>query len=138
MKNNRSNRALKLAGFEDSIVSLITVTQGDADIVQKRLKSINQTLSILGINYEILIVDNNSQDETVEKIKAMPDVLKFSRILVLSKNYEKEVAITAGLDNCVGDYAIVFDFYTDPVEMIPYFLTKKLINGKVIIIGKTT
>lgn len=136
MKNNRSNKVLKLAGFEDSIISLITVTQNDADIIQKRLKSINQTLSILGINYEILIVDNNSRDETVKKIKEIPDVLKFSRILVLSKNYEKEVAITAGLDNCVGDYAIVFDFYTDPVEMIPYLLTKKLLEGNDIITGK--
>lgn len=126
----------KLKGFEDSIVSVIVVTQDDEDIVKERLESINKTLSILGVNYEILIIDNNSIDKTVEYIKEISDVMRFARILVLSKPYEKEVALTAGLDNCIGDYAIVFDIYTDPVEMIPFFLIRKLLDKKDIVIGK--
>lgn len=126
----------RLKGFEDSIVSLIVVTQNDEDIVDTRLKAINDTLTILGLNYEIVIVDNNSEDQTVETIKNLSKIMSFSRILVLSKNYVKEVAITAGLDNCIGDYAIVFDIYTDPVEMIPYLLIKKLLDKNDIVIGK--
>ena len=126
----------KLKGFEDSIVSVIVVTQDDEDIVGERLESINKTLSILGVNYEILIIDNNSIDQTVEVIKEMSDIMRFARILVLSKPYEKEVALTSGLDNCIGDYAIVFDIYTDPVEMIPFFLIRKLLDKKDIVIGR--
>jgi polyisoprenyl-phosphate glycosyltransferase len=124
--------------LSDTIISLILVTENDEDIVGTRLEEINKTLSFLDLNYEILIVDNNSSDNTVKKITKLKKVMHFSRILVLSKTYERAVAITAGIDACVGDYAIVFDIYTDPVEMITYFLTSKLIKGKDIIIGKVT
>lgn len=136
MKKNTPKNGLKLSGLADSIISVITVTQNDADIIEERFTSINNALSLLGINYEILIVDNNSQDETVTKIKQLPEILRFCRILVLSKPYEKEVAITAGLDSCVGDYAIVLDLYTTPAEMIPYLLIKKLLDNKDVVIAK--
>lgn len=127
---------MKIKGLEEAIISLVVVAQNDEDIIEERLTSINRTFSILGVNYEILVVDNGSQDQTVDKIKAIKDVMRFTRIMVLSKTYEKEIAITAGLDSCVGDYAIIFDLYTDPVEMISYFLTNKLLKGTDIVIGK--
>lgn len=126
------------AGFEDSIVSLIIVTYNDADIIEKRITDINKTLSLLGLNYEILIIENNSTDNTLEIIKGLDKVMRFSRILVLSKTYEKSIALSAGLDNCIGDFAIIFDLYTDPVEMVPYILVNKLLTGNDIVIGKST
>lgn len=136
MKKNTRISTHRLKVLEDSIISIILVTQNDEDIVKERLESINKTLSILGLSYEILIVDNDSTDQTVENIKKMPEIMSFTRILILSKTYEKEVALTAGLDNCIGDYAIVFDIYTDPVEMIPFFLIRKLLEKKDIVFGK--
>lgn len=126
------------AHLSDTIVSLILVTENDEDIIEERLQAINDTLSFLNLNYEVLIVDNNSNDLTVAKIKALTDIMHYSRILVMSKKYERSVAITAGIDSCIGDYAVVFDIYTDPVEMIPYILTNKLTKQTDIIIGKAT
>mgnify|MGYP001578348594 CR=1 FL=1 len=120
----------------DTIISTIIVTNNDEDIIQDRLKKIKKALSRLRTSYEILIVDNNSEDATVEKIKNLKSVMSYTRILVLSKSYETEIALTAGLDNCVGDYAILFNPYTDPPEVIPK-LIRKLIEGNDIVVGKT-
>ncbi len=123
------------AHLSDTIISLILVTENDEDIIEERLQAINKTVSLLNFNYEILIVDNNSLDQTIEKIKALTNIMHYSRILVMAKAYEKAVAITAGIDACVGDYAVVFDLHTDPVEMIPYILANKLTSGTDIVIG---
>lgn len=120
----------------DSIISLILVTDNDADIIEERLKIIRRVLLHLKTNFEILIVDNNSEDSTVGKIKNLKEVMRYARILILSKTYDTEVALTAGLDNCVGDYAILFNLYTDPPEVIPK-LIRKLIEGDDIVVGKT-
>ena len=128
----------KLKWPEESILSLILVTQNDEDIITERLALINQTLSSLNNHYEIIVIDNASEDATVAKITQMSRLMRNARILVLSKPYEKGVAITAGIDICIGDYAIVFDLYTDPVEMIPYLVTNRLIKGNDIVVGKSS
>lgn len=119
----------------DTIISLIIVTQNDADLIEERLQNIYQVMRSLRRNFEILIVDNSSSDDTVLKIKSLPRVLPFTRILILSKPYETEVALTAGLDNCVGDFAILFNIYTDPPDIKPVLLSK-LLEGHDIVIGK--
>ncbi|HXT82909.1 MAG TPA: glycosyltransferase, partial [Verrucomicrobiae bacterium] len=63
----------------DNIISVICVVHNDDDIIQERLKEINNALKKLGINYEILVVDNNSQDNTIEKIKDLQKKIPFIR-----------------------------------------------------------
>lgn len=127
----------KKMSLVDTIISVICVTDNDEDIIKDRLTAIHQVLSKLKVNYEILVVDNDSNDNTINVIKNLRRVMLHARILVLSKKYDTEIASTAGLDNCVGDYAIFFDIYTAPPEAIQN-LIDKLIDGKDIIIGKGT
>ncbi len=121
--------------LSDKIVSVIVVTNNDEDIIESRLKDIKKTLSLLKTNYEILVIDNNSGDTTVEKIKNSKIVMAYTRILILSKQYNTEIALTAGLDSCIGDNAILYNLYTDPPELIAS-LVGKLTEGKDIVIAK--
>lgn len=108
----------------DTILSLIIVTKNDEDIIEEVLQGIKQKLAGLNIGNEIIIVDNNSGDETIAKIRKLQRSIPYIRILKLSKEYEQEIALTAGLDNCIGDYAILFNLYTDPSEVIPSLFEK--------------
>lgn len=126
------NKSIKI---EDSIVSVIVVSSDDEDIIGERLENVYKVLSELKINFEILVVDNSSLDRTVEIIKGNSEVMKHTRVLILSKKYDKEVAFTAGLDNCIGDYAVMLNIYTDPPEIIKEMLDK-LLENKDIILGK--
>jgi len=120
----------------DTIITIICVVQNDEDIIQERLKEINNALKKLRINYEILVVDNNSQDNTIESIKELQKKVPFIRILILSKSYDEDIAATAGLDNCIGDYAVFFNIYRDPVSILPS-IAEKLYENVDIIVGKT-
>lgn len=119
--------------LHDAIISVILITQNDEDIIEERIKAINKEVKILHTSYEIVIVDNNSIDKTVEKLRMLHKIIPHSRVLVLSKTYDTEIALTAGLDNCVGDYAILFNIYTDPPEMIPIIISRLLENYDIVI-----
>lgn len=65
-------------------------------------------LATLSPRYEILIVDDGSQDHSADVAIELADrypvnVIKFSR------NFGKENAITAGLENCRGDLIVLMD-----------------------------
>lgn len=123
--------------LQDIILSIIIVTKNDGDIVEEVLHEIKDQLKKIEVSNEIVIVDNDSTDQTVDKIRKLQKAIPYTRTLRLSKGYEKEIAITAGLDNCIGDYAIVFNIYTDPPEIIPQMIAK-LLNQYDIVIGEET
>lgn len=121
---------------KDNILSVIIITNNDERIISDRLTEITKTVSALNINYEILIVDNNSKDNTVKIIHRSFNQNPHTRVLILSKKYDTGIAITAGLDSCIGDYAIVLNIYTDPPIIIS--LITAIIDKYDVIIGKHT
>lgn len=119
----------------DTILSLIIKTENDEDIIEESLKELNVKLKKLKVNYEIIVVDNHSTDLTLTKIKKIQTKFPFIRILQLSRSYDLEIALTAGIDNAIGDYTILFNFYTDPTNAIEGILTE-LLRDYDLVIGK--
>lgn len=72
--------------------------------------------------FEIIVVDDGSRDATVARLLALPNTLNI-KLLEFSRNFGKELALTAGLENCVGDVAILLDAdFQHPIEVLPEFL----------------
>lgn len=76
-------------------------------------------------DYELLLIDDGSLDKTVSAclpfIKSHPSI----RLLVFSRNYGHEMALTAGLDAACGDYVILMDSdLQHPPELIPQLVQK--------------
>lgn len=117
----------------DSIVSIILITHNDENIIEDILQNIVQVLSKEYHYYEIIIVDNYSEDNTIEQIKRHYQKNQHVRILKLSKTYNTEIALTAGLDSCIGDYVVLFNIYTDPPSVIPLLINKLLYNHDIVI-----
>lgn len=76
-------------------------------------------------DYEVIFINDGSPDSTWESIeKLCSDDLKVKGIN-LSRNFGKELAITAGLEYAQGDAVITLDADGQhPVEKIPEFLEK--------------
>lgn len=121
--------------LEEAILSVIIVTQNDEKYIKERISDLHGKLTRINLYFEILVVDNNSNDQTISVLQKLKKVMSHTRILILSKDYETEIALTAGIDNCVGDYAILFNLYSDPSEMINVFV-EKMKEGYDIVIGK--
>lgn len=117
----------------DTLISVILVTQNDQDIAQSVIRELNDLLKNSYNFFEILIVDNGSNDGSVDNIKNLQQELPNIRLLVLSRRYDQEIAFAAALDNCLGDFVVIMDMYCDPPALIPVLLLKAQAGFDVVI-----
>lgn len=90
--------------------------------VENFFKNLQETLHALTNRFEIIVIDDGSRDQTVEKVLALPKDYRI-KLLGFSRNFGKETALTAGLEHCSGDVAIIMDAdFQHPIEIIPEFL----------------
>ena len=79
--------------------------------------------SNLKYNFEILLVNDGSKDDTFKIMQELREKDKRFCYLNLSRNYGKETAMIAGLDYCKGDCVVIIDAdLQDPPELIPEML----------------
>ena len=72
---------------------------------------------------EVIYVDDGSSDATPSLLRALRVAQPSVGVLRLSRNFGKEVALSAGLAACAGDAVIVLDAdMQDPPELIPQML----------------
>lgn len=60
-------------------------------------------------DYELLFIDDGSKDETLNKVKKIRQNDENIRIISFSRNFGKEAAMYAGLENFIGDYVVIMD-----------------------------
>ncbi len=105
-------------------LSCIVPVFNEEETIDSFLQTLIQALQKITSRFEIIVVDDGSRDETVEKI------LPFTAdstvcLLSLSRNFGKEIALTAGLEHCRGDVALMMDAdFQHPIEVLPIFLEK--------------
>ncbi len=72
------------------------------------------------VDVEILFVDDGSTDETLSVMKDLHNLDERCRYLSFSRNFGKEAAIYAGLQNAQGDYVAIMDVdLQDPPALLP-------------------
>ena len=81
-------------------------------------KVIEETLKSMKIDYELIFIDDGSKDKTLEILKNIKD--KHVKYISFSRNFGKEAAIYAGLNECSGDFVATMDVdLQDPPSLIP-------------------
>ncbi|QUW23805.1 glycosyltransferase family 2 protein [Sporosarcina sp. Marseille-Q4063] len=60
-------------------------------------------------SFELLFIDDGSQDETLSAIRSLAINYKFVKYVSFSRNFGKEAAIYAGLQHAKGDAVILMD-----------------------------
>lgn len=101
-------------------ISIIAPVYNESAVIIKFLKTTIKILKENNFNYELVIIDDGSSDNTLELCRNFALNNQYIKILVFSRNYGHEFALTAGIDFCQGDYAILMD--TDlqhPPSLIP-------------------
>lgn len=81
----------------------------EADQAVLTLAVTEEVLKGTGLDYEILALDDGSRDKTWEVLMAYARQHPRVRLLRLSRNFGKEAALCAGLDQARGDAIIVMD-----------------------------
>ncbi len=86
------------------------------------------------LDFELVFVDDGSKDGTVEELQKLIDRDSKVRLIEFSRNFGKEVALSAGVENCIGDAAIFVDADLQyPIDRIPDFVEKWLLGADVVV-----
>jgi glycosyltransferase involved in cell wall biosynthesis len=93
---------------------------------EETIKEVNK---IKNEEFEILFINDGSKDNTLNIIKSLHDKDDRVKYVNLSRNYGKEIAMSAGFDYVKGDAAIIMDAdLQDPPSLIPIMI-KEWRNG---------
>ena len=79
---------------------------------------------------EALFVDDGSKDRTIEIVKELAESDERVKYVSFSRNFGKEAAIYAGLQNADGDYVAIMDAdLQDPPALLPEMLDAVVKEG---------
>ena len=112
--------------IKDYYISVIAVLDNDADILSNFIKETLEILKDNYENYEFILIDNDSHDNTSEMMDSLLKKEECLRYVKLSKQYDTEVALSAGLDIAIGDAIITLEPQYDPPKLIPKFVEKTI------------
>ncbi|MEO6189549.1 MAG: glycosyltransferase family 2 protein [Saprospiraceae bacterium] len=109
-----------LKNRNDSIeLSVIIPIYNEEANIPELVSRLKNTLLLLGIDYELIFVNDGSKDHSLEVLIKLTQ--EDSRIFYinLSRNFGHQLAVTAGLDACKGEAVVIIDAdLQDPPELI--------------------
>lgn len=101
-------------------VSIIIPFLNERDVLPLCHARLRQVLDALGEPWEIVFVDDGSQDGSAEYLAGLMAREPGLKLVRLSRNFGKEAAMTAGLEHATGAAVILLDAdLQDPPELIP-------------------
>ena len=105
------------------ILSIVVPAYNEEEVLPEFHKRLTSVLEEVEGACEILYVNDGSSDRTLEVLNNFKDPRV--AIIDLSRNFGKEIALTAGLDHARGEAVVVIDAdLQDPPELIPKFIEK--------------
>ena len=105
--------------------------------IVKTIDSIDQEIkTFIGIKkYEIIVINDGSTDQTLNKIKNLLKTKNYIKIISFTRNFGKEIALTAGIKFSQGKAVIIIDADGQhPVELMKDFYNSWL-KGYLVVVG---
>lgn len=118
-------------------ISVISPVYKAENHVEELVGRLDNVLSSISDSYEIILVDDNSPDNSWEKISKLSVSNSFVKGVSLSRNFGQHNAITAGLSISSGEWVIVMDCdLQDVPEEIPSLLNRAKTNNVDIVLAQ--
>lgn len=95
---------------------------------------LQRALQTVTPSYEIVCVNDGSRDLTLARLRQAAEQDDRIKVVNLSRNFGKEIALSAGLDHASGDAVIPIDAdLQDPPEVIPLMVAKWRAGAKLVL-----
>ena len=86
---------------------------------------LGEVLGKMGVRYELIFVNDGSQDASIVLIKALAQQHEEVKFIDFSRNFGHQIAVSAGLDSAVGKAIVIIDAdLQDPPELIAEMYAK--------------
>ena len=91
-------------------ISTVVPCYNEESVLESFYNEISKVASEMkNVKFEFLFIDDGSKDETLNIIKKFKSFDSRVSYISFSKNFGKEAAIYAGLENAVGEYVVIID-----------------------------
>lgn len=123
---------------KNPIISIVVPCYNEETVIEIFLEHIEPVLISLNKSYEIIFVNDGSTDNTFNVMINEKNKHNNIYIVNLSRNFGKEAALTAGLENAKGEVVIPIDVdLQDPPELIVTFI-EQWEKGYDVVLAKRT
>jgi glycosyltransferase involved in cell wall biosynthesis len=118
-------------------ISIVTPTFNEEENIEKLCEEIKSVFKSLNYKYEHIVIDNNSSDNTISKLREIAKNDKNLKVIINAKNYGHLKSPYYGILQSSGDACIlmVSDFQ-EPIELIPQYIKKWEEGSKIILCQK--
>ena len=105
-------------------ISIVTPTFNEEQNIKKLCSDIKNEMDKLDQDYEHIIIDNSSNDGTIETLKDICKNDKKVKVIINSKNYGHIRSPFYGILQSSGDACILMaSDFQDPIELIPQYIS---------------
>jgi glycosyltransferase involved in cell wall biosynthesis len=112
-------------GNASQLISVVVPAYNEAAVLEESHNRLSAAIDGMAYDFEIIYVNDGSSDDTAGIIHGLRSRDPRVGLVNLSRNFGKEVALTAGLEHASGDAVVVIDAdLQDPPELIPELVAR--------------
>lgn len=127
-----------MSNRNDPILSVVIPLYNEAPNLPRVYELLKPVLADLKLRYEIVFVNDGSTDDSLRVLGKIAKVDSSVRIVSLTRNFGKEIAVTAGINKARGQAILTLDADGQhPVDRLPLFI-EKWQQGARVVVGKRT
>lgn len=102
------------------MITVIMPVYNEGEFIYQNVCRVREILSAAAVEHQFLLVDDGSKDNSFAEMSRLADDFADVSIIGLSRNFGKEAALCAALENADGDAVVVMDSdLQHPPEYIP-------------------
>ena len=115
------------------ILSVVVPAFNEAEVLEEFWRRLARVLESIDLDAEVVFVNDGSEDKTLEIMYSLRNSDRRIAVVDLSRNFGKEIALTAGLDYATGDAVVVMDAdLQDPPELISSLIAQWRLGYEVV------
>lgn len=115
-------------------ISFVVPVHNEQKNIPLVYKELTDQLNELKHDYEIIFVDDGSTDRSAEQIAKLMKVDDSVKVIEFTRNFGKEIALTAGVNSCLGEACLILDGdLQHPIAQVPEFIDKWQKGAEVVV-----
>lgn len=115
-----SNDQQKINDDSDKMLTVVVPVYNEEEVLPEFHRRLAKVLDGLAMKGEVIYVNDGSVDGSLNQMRQLKEADGRVAMVDLSRNFGKEIAMTAGMDHAHGDAVVVIDAdLQDPPELIP-------------------
>ncbi|WP_353086849.1 glycosyltransferase [Stenotrophomonas sp.] len=117
-----------------AFISVVYVLRNRSPEMTALLSSTVARLGTFATDYELIVVDNGSTDDSVAQLRKLTDEngLPNVQVFALTQTVAWETAAWAGVEGALGDFVAVLDPLTDDLQFLPQMLDQAVTGVDVV------